>query len=260
MAERALVLAPPFFSAREVYSMKKATVLIVDDDPRIRELLRLYMEQAGFAVMEAENGLAAILSFQQSRPDLIVLDIMMPVLDGLETCRQIKKIDSTPIILLTARAEDDDKLIGFETGADDYVSKPFAPGEVVARAQAILRRSLPTDMLPVSPPKTALSCCRLEIDANSRTVTRADEIIELTAKEFDLLYILAAHPGRIHTREALLAEVWGFDTAGDSRTVDVHVQRLRQKIQNGTCPSWNIATVWGVGYRFDFFENQEHVQ
>ena len=236
--------------------MPKSTVLVVDDDVRIRELLRLYLERAGFAVTEAENGVAALLLFQHSRPDLIILDLMMPVLDGLETCRQIRKIDSTPIILLTARVEDEDKLLGFENGADDYVSKPFAPGEVVARVQAILRRTSDFSAAkPLSPPATPLSCCHLDINAVSRTVTIAHEKIELTAKEFDLLYTLAAHPGRIYTREALLAEVWGFEAAaGDTRTVDVHVQRLRQKLQNGQCPNWNIVTVWGVGYRFDATE------
>lgn len=238
--------------------MKKATVLIADDDSRIRELLRLYLEQAGFAVVEAENGLAAMLLYQQSRPDIIVLDIMMPVLDGLETCRQIRKLGSTPIILLTARAEDEDKLIGFETGADDYVSKPFAPGEVVARVQAILRRTSPPDgMQALQPPSPLLSCCQLEIDTDSRTVRIGENKIELTAKEFDLLQTFASHPGRIHTREALLAKVWGFGSAGDTRTVDVHVQRLRNKLQNGQCPAWNIVTVWGVGYRFDTQETKE---
>jgi DNA-binding response OmpR family regulator len=239
--------------------MKKNTVLIVDDDERIRELLRLYLEQAGYAVLEADNGLSAMLSIQQSRPDIIVLDVMMPVLDGLETCRQIRRISATPVILLTARAEDEDKLLGFETGADDYVAKPFSPGEVVARVQAILRRtSPPEDLPPLSPAKSLLSCCRLEINASSRTVTIAGEEIELTAKEFDLLYTLASHPGRIHTREALQNEVWGMGVVGDSRTVDVHVQRLRNKLQNGRCPDWNISTVWGVGYRFDTLETQGH--
>ena len=240
--------------------MGKQTVMIVDDDSRIRVLLRMYLEKADFQVTEAENGVAALLLYQQNKPDIIVLDIMMPVLDGMETCRQIRKIASTPIILLTARGEDEDKLLGFETGADDYVSKPFAPGEVVARVQAILRRISPSGgTTTLSPSKAPLSCCRLEIDANARTVTRAEEIIELTSKEFDLLYILASHPGRIHTRESLLAEVWGLETVWDTRTIDVHVQRLRQKLHNGQCPSWNIATVWGVGYRFDTFENQEHI-
>lgn len=238
--------------------MKKATVLIVDDDVRIRELLRLYLERADFFVLEAENGLAAMLSFQQSRPDLIVLDIMMPVLDGLETCRQIRKLAPTPIILLTARAEDEDKLLGFDIGADDYVSKPFAPGEVVARVQAILRRTAPAEeILSQRPDKPELSYCQLAIDTASRTVKIAEEKIELTAKEFDLLHTLAAHPGRIHTREALLTEVWGLEAAGDTRTVDVHVQRLRGKLQNGRCPDWNIATVWGVGYRFDLAPDRE---
>lgn len=238
--------------------MKNDTVLIVDDDARIRDLLRLYLEQAGFAVTEADNGVAALLLFQQSRPDLIILDVMMPVLDGLETCRQIRKLDSTPIILLTARAEDEDKLQGFETGADDYVSKPFAPGEVVARVQAILRRFSPSaTSVPLPAPMPPLSCCRLAIDAKSRTVKIAETEIPLTAKEFDLLYSLASHPGRIHSREALLAEVWGLESTGDTRTVDVHVQRLRTKMQNGQCPSWNIVTVWGVGYRFETTENPE---
>ena len=238
--------------------MKKATVLIVDDDSRIRELLRLYLEQAGFAVSEAENGLAAMLLFQQSQPDIIILDIMMPVLDGLETCRQIRKLGSTPIILLTARAEDEDKLFGFETGADDYVSKPFAPGEVVARVQAILRRTSQSGVSqPLSPPKLPLAHCQLEIDDKSRTVKVAEQEIDLTAKEFDLLFLLTSHPGRTHTREALLSQVWGLETSGDTRTVDVHVQRLRQKLQNGRCPNWNIATVWGVGYRFEISDKQE---
>jgi len=231
--------------------------MVVDDDSRIRELLRLYLEQAGFAVMEAENGLAAMLLFQQSKPDIIILDIMMPVLDGLETCRQIRKLGSTPVIFLTARAEDEDKLSGFETGADDYVSKPFAPGEVVARVQAILRRTLPSGEVPLSPPKPSFSCCQLEIDANSRTVKLADVEIELTAKEFDLLLMLAAHPGRIHSRESLLSAVWGIESSGDTRTVDVHVQRLRQKLQNGQSQKWNIATVRGAGYRFETSKKQE---
>ena len=238
--------------------MKKANVMVVDDDSRIRELLRLYLEQAGFAVTEAENGLAAMLLFQQSQPDIIILDIMMPVLDGLETCRQIRKLRSTPIILLTARVEDEDKLSGFETGADDYVSKPFAPGEVVARVQAILRRTSPLAISqPLSPPKPLLSHCQLEIDAKSRTVKIAEQEIDLTAKEFDLLLTLAAHPGRIHSRELLLAAVWGIESSDDTRTVDVHMQRLRQKLQNGQCPNWHIATVWGVGYRFETSDKQE---
>lgn len=239
--------------------MNKGTVMVVDDDARIRELLRLYLERADFAVTEAENGVAALLQFQQSKPDLIVLDIMMPVLDGLETCRQIRKNDSIPIILLTAKTDDENKLIGFESGADDYIGKPFFPKEVVARVQAILRRTQP----PVEekrPPVPPIICCRLGIDSSSRTVTRAEESIELTVKEFDLLYTLASQPGRVLTRELLLSAVWGYDEAGDTRTVDVHVQRLRQKLRNGICPAWNIATVWGLGYRFEYLPSLDSEQ
>lgn len=237
----------------------KKTILVVDDDLRIRELLRMYLETAGFKVAEADNGVAALLLLQQSPPDLIILDIMMPVLDGLETCRQIRKLTATPIILLTARAEDEDKIFGFEIGADDYVTKPFAPGEVVARVQAILRRTALVDATPPQKPdKPVLSYCQLAIDPISRSVKIAKETIELTAKEFDLLYTLAAHPGRIHTREALLSGVWGYETDVDTRTVDVHVQRLRSKLQTGRCQDWNIATVWGTGYRFDLTPDREN--
>ncbi len=236
----------------------KKTILVVDDDQRIRELLRLYLEAADFSVVEAENGVAALLLFQQRQPDLVILDVMMPILDGLETCRQLRNLSTTPVILLTARVEDEDKLSGFESGADDYVTKPFAPGEVVARVQAILRRAAPLEkFFPPEPSKPPLSFCQLVIDSSSRTVKIVEEEIELTAKEFDLLYVLAAHPGHIHTRDSLLNQVWGFDTAVDTRTVDVHVQRLRGKLQNGRCPDWNIVTVWGVGYRFDLTPGQE---
>ncbi len=236
----------------------KKTILVVDDDQRIRELLRLYLEAADFNVVEAENGVAALLLFQQRQPDLVILDVMMPILDGLETCRQLRNLSTTPVILLTARVEDEDKLSGFESGADDYVTKPFAPGEVVARVQAILRRAAPLEnFFSTEPSKPPLSFCQLVIDSSSRTVKIVEEEIELTAKEFDLLYVLAAHPGHIHTRDSLLNQVWGFDTAVDTRTVDVHVQRLRGKLQNGRCPDWNIVTVWGVGYRFDLTPGQE---
>lgn len=236
----------------------KKTILVVDDDQRIRELLRLYLEAADFNVVEAENGVAALLLFQQRQPDLVILDVMMPILDGLETCRQLRNLSTTPVILLTARVEDEDKLSGFESGADDYVTKPFAPGEVVARVQAILRRAAPLEKIfSPEPSKPPLSFCQLVIDSSSRTVKIVEEEIELTAKEFDLLYVLAAHPGHIHTRDSLLNQVWGFDTAVDTRTVDVHVQRLRGKLQNGRCPDWNIVTVWGVGYRFDLTPGQE---
>ena len=230
----------------------KQTILVADDDSQIRQILRLYLENAGFTVLDAENGVAALLLFQQSHPDLVILDIMMPVLDGLETARQIRNLAATPIILLTARVEDDDKLVGFETGADDYVTKPFSPGEVVARVQAILRRTAQPPTATVAAADTpALSFGALSIDAAARTVKLGAEEIELTAREFDLMHTLAAHPGHIYTRESLLSALWGYGAEADTRTVDVHVQRLRTKLRNDAASGWNITTVWGVGYRFD---------
>ena len=229
----------------------KQTILVADDDSQIRQILRLYLENAGFTVLDAENGVAALLLFQQSHPDLVILDIMMPVLDGLETARQIRNLAATPIILLTARVEDDDKLVGFETGADDYVTKPFSPGEVVARVQAILRRTAQPPTATAVADTPALSFGALSIDAAARTVKIGAEEIELTAREFDLLHTLAAHPGHIYTRESLLSALWGYGAEADTRTVDVPVQRLRTKLRNDAASGWNISTVWGVGYRFD---------
>ena len=229
----------------------KQTILVADDDSQIRQILRLYLENAGFTVLDAENGVTALLLFQQSHPDLVILDIMMPVLDGLETARQIRNLAATPIILLTARVEDDDKLVGFETGADDYVTKPFSPGEVVARVQAILRRTAQPPTATAVADTPALSFGALSIDAAARTVKIGTEEIELTAREFDLLHTLAAHPGHIYTRESLLSALWGYGAEADTRTVDVHVQRLRTKLRNDAASGWNITTVWGVGYRFD---------
>ncbi len=232
--------------------MGKQKVMIVDDDSRIRDLLRLYLEKADFQITEADNGIAALLLYQQNKPDIILLDIMMPILDGLETCRQIRKINSTPIILLTARTEEDDKLLAFGSGADDYVEKPFNPSEVVARIRAILRRRTVScnreAELPTVPPVTH---CLLVIDPQSRTVKIDGVDKDLTMKEFDLLYTLAGRPGHVYTRENLLQTIWGLESSGDTRTVDIHIQRLRQKLEDGCCPQWKIATVWGIGYRFE---------
>ena len=234
--------------------MEKQKILLVDDDGRIRNLLKIYLEKAGFQVSEAENGLEALLLLQNSQPDLIVLDIMMPVLDGMETCRQIRKLATTPILFLTARTEVDDKLLGFDCGADDYVEKPFNPQEVVARVRAILRRR-PSAAKPPQPVKAPIASPvvqhgALRIDPAARSVHQGVVEKELTAKEFDLLHTLASRPGHVFSRDNLLQTVWGVDAAGDSRTVDIHIQRLRQKIDDGN-PDWKIATVWGVGYRFE---------
>lgn len=232
--------------------MGKQKVMIVDDDSRIRDLLRLYLEKAGFQVTEADNGIAALLLYQQNKPDIILLDIMMPILDGLETCRQIRKMDSTPIILLTARSEEDDKLLAFGSGADDYVEKPFNPSEVVARIRAILRRrTVSVNREAELPTVPAVTHCLLVIDSQSRTVKIDGVEKDLTVKEFDLLYTLAGRPGHVYTRENLLQAIWGLESSGDTRTVDIHIQRLRQKLEDGCCPQWKIATVWGIGYRFE---------
>lgn len=240
--------------------MEKQKILIVDDDARIRNLLKIYLEKAGFQVNEAENGLEALLSLQNSQPDLIVLDIMMPVLDGMETCRQIRKLAIMPILFLTARTEVDDKLLGFDCGADDYVEKPFNPQEVVARVRAILRRrpAAAKTPQPVKAPATppVVQHGALRIDPSARSVHLGVVEKELTAKEFDLLHTLASRPGHVFSRDNLLQTVWGVDATGDSRTVDIHIQRLRQKIDDGVS-DWKIATVWGVGYRFEIHSPKE---
>ena len=238
--------------------MSKTKVMIVDDDSRIRDLLRIYLIKADFQVIEAEDGISALLLHQQNKPDIILLDIMMPVLDGLETCRQIRKLDSTPIILLTARTEEEDKLMAFGSGADDYVEKPFNPSEVIARIRAILRRRPASgNVAPVLPTVPSITHGLLVIDPLSRTVKIDGMDKELTVKEFDLLQTLAGHPGHVFTRESLLQTIWGIEPTGDTRTVDIHIQRLRQKLEDGCCPQWKIATVWGIGYRFEISKEQE---
>ena len=232
--------------------MQKQKVLVVDDDARIRDILRLYLEKADFTVIQAKDGIEALLLHQQEKPDIVLLDIMMPILDGLETCRQIRKKDSTPIILLTARTEETDKLFAFDNGADDYVEKPFNPSEVIARIHAILRRrTAPAEVKETAPPLPVLRHGSLIIDPQSRTVMLKDNEKILTPKEFDLLYLLSSHPTRVYTRESLLKSIWDVDTTVDTRTVDIHIQRLRHKLEDGCCSEWKIATVWGLGYRFE---------
>lgn len=240
--------------------MSKTKVMIVDDDSRIRDLLRLYLIKADFQVIEAEDGITALLLHQQNKPDIILLDIMMPVLDGLETCRQIRKLDSTPIILLTARTEEEDKLMAFGSGADDYVEKPFNPSEVIARIRAILRRRPASgNAAPALPTVPPITHGLLVIDPLSRTVKIDGVEKELTVKEFDLLHTLANHPGHVFTRESLLQTIWGIESTGDTRTVDIHIQRLRQKLEDGGCPQWKIATIWGIGYRFEISKEKESI-
>lgn len=227
--------------------MNGKTVLIVDDEQPIRELLALYLIKEGFIVQEAADGAEALIKQQECKPDIIILDIMMPVLDGLEVCRQIRKFSTIPIIMLTSRAEDEDRIMGLELGADDYVTKPFNPREVAARVKAVLRR------LAVSEKRTeaALSYHQLTIDMAEHTVTVFGHEIAFANKEMELLWHLASHPGLVFSREQLLESVWGYSYCGDTRTVDTHIKRIRRKLDISGSSPWDIKTVWGIGYKFE---------
>lgn len=227
--------------------MTDKTVLIVDDEEPIRELLALYLSKAGFKVQEAADGAQALIKYQESKPDIIILDIMMPVLDGLEVCRQIRKFSCIPIIMLTSRSEDDDRIMGLELGADDYVTKPFNPREVVARVKAVLRRQA----APKEVPDAALSYPHLLVDMAKHTVTAFGQEIPFANKEMELLWYLASHPGLAFSREQLLESVWGYSYCGDTRTVDTHIKRIRKKLAIDAASPWDIKTVWGIGYKFE---------
>lgn len=224
-------------------------ILIVDDDTNICELLRLYLEKNGFATAVANDGVAAVEMAEQKNFDLILLDIMLPKLDGWQVCREIRKDSTVPIIMLTAKGETFDKVLGLELGADDYIAKPFDTKEVIARIKAVLRRSAPSkgEEEVVSYDKLVVNRTNFELIINGKR-------IDTPPKELDLLYKLASHPNKVFTRNQLLDEVWGFDYFGDSRTVDVHVKRLREKV-DGVSDEWEIKTVWGVGYKFEVKQN-----
>ena len=223
---------------------KKA--LIVEDDSNIAELLRLYLEKDGFACTIAENGAAGIAEFERTKPDLVLLDIMLPVLDGWGVCKEIRAVSSAPIIMLTAKGETFDKVAGLEMGADDYLVKPFEIGELIARVHAVMRRTDTTD----SPEGRRLVYDNLVIDMDSFELQVSGKKVEAPPKEMELLFHLASSPNRVYTRNQLLDEVWGFDYFGDSRTVDVHIKRLREKLEN-VSDKWSLKTVWGVGYKFE---------
>lgn len=224
-------------------------VLIVDDDTNICELLRLYIEKDGFDTAIANTGTQAIKLFEIEKPDLIMLDIMLPELDGWQVCREIRKISQVPIIMLTAKGEVFDKVLGLELGADDYVVKPFEAKEVVARIHAVLRRTSASDVPNIKEVKWD----KISINLTNYELKVDGVQIDTPPKELELLYHLASNPNRVFTRDQLLDEVWGFDYYGDSRTVDVHVKRLREKI-DGVSPQWELKTVWGVGYKFEVKE------
>lgn len=227
--------------------MSGKLVLIADDDAQIRDLLALYFTKEGFDVQTAADGAETIVKVQQLTPNLVILDLMMPIIDGLEACRQIRKFSRVPIIMLTACGEDDERILGLETGADDYVAKPFNPREVVARVNAVLRR------VPAAEPDTTdiLRFPQLEINLGEYTATAFGKVISLTGKEMELLWHLASHPGRVFSRDQLLEAVWGYTYCGDTRTVDTHIKRIRQKIEAQEDAPWDIKTVWGVGYKFE---------
>jgi two-component system, OmpR family, response regulator ResD len=223
---------------------KIGKVLIVDDDENISEVIKMYLENSGYDTKVSHNGREAQEFFVQYKPDLVLLDIMLPSVDGIDVLKWIRKQSETPVIMLTAKGETFDKVLGLELGADDYIVKPFEPKEMVARVKAVLRRySVENE------DKEVLKFPDLTVDINSYNVTFKGEDVKMPPKEFELLYFLASNKNRVFTREQLLCEVWGYDYPGDSRTVDVHIKRLREKLHGGS--NWELETVWGVGYKFE---------
>ena len=229
-------------------SMEK--ILVADDDRNIAELLRLYLEKEGYTVTLACDGVDAMEKFNADTPDIVLLDIMMPRLDGWQVCREIRQKSSCPIIMLTAKGETIDKVLGLELGADDYVVKPFDSKEIVARIKAVLRRSgkssAEANVKEVSYEKLTVNMTKYELKVDGK-------VVDTPPKELELLYHLASNPNRVYTRDQLLNEVWGFEYYGDSRTVDVHIKRLREKLE-GVSDKWTLKTVWGVGYKFEVKE------
>ena len=223
------------------------SVLIVEDDHNIAELLQMYLEKEGYAVKVAGDGGQGLAEFRASQPDLVLLDVMMPVMDGWAVCKAIRAEAQTPVIMLTAKGETDDKVSGLKCGADDYVTKSFEMKEVLARIEAVLRRS---NGVVTEKKARKLTFDKLSIDMDAFELIVDGKKIDTPPKEMELLYYLASSPNRVYTRNQLLDEVWGFDYFGDSRTVDVHIKRLREKLE-GVSEKWNLKTVWGVGYKFE---------
>jgi DNA-binding response OmpR family regulator len=224
--------------------MNQKSVLIIEDDAHIAELLRMYTEKDGFTVRVAGDGGEGLRLFSEAPPDIVLLDLMLPGLNGWEVCREIRARGKTPVIMITAKTETPDKVQGLEMGADDYIGKPFDMKEVLARVRAVLRRA------PSCAGTRRLSFDKLVIDMESFRLTVNEKTVDTPPKELELLYHLASSPNRVYTRNQLLDEVWGFDYFGDSRTVDVHIKRLREKLE-GVSDQWSVKTVWGVGYKFE---------
>ena len=223
------------------------SVLVAEDDRNIAELLQMYLEKEGYAVTVAPDGGQALSKYRAIKPDLVLLDVMMPVMDGWSVCRTIRGESQTPIIMLTATGETDDKVSGLKAGADDYITKPYEMKEVLARIEAVLRR---TGSAAAEKKARRLAFDKLIIDMDAFELTVDGKKVDTPPKEMELLYHLASSPNRVYTRNQLLDEVWGFDYFGDSRTVDVHVKRLREKLE-GVSEQWSLKTVWGVGYKFE---------
>ncbi|MBO2517519.1 MAG: DNA-binding response regulator [Clostridiales bacterium] len=221
------------------------TIMVVDDDPNIANLVKLYLEKEGFDVNIQSSGDSALAAFTANPPALVLLDLMLPGMDGWQVCRAIRQQSSIPIIMLSAKDETFDKVLGLELGADDYVTKPFEGKELVARIKAVLRRTSAQDQTGL------LSFPGLTVSIDKYEVRFQGNVIEMPPKELEVLYFLASHPNRVFTREQLLEQVWGFEFFGDSRTVDVHIKRLREKLTNTESLGWQIRTVWSVGYKFE---------
>ena len=225
-------------------------VLIADDNKQIVSILSEYCKKNNFTVSAVFDGEAALKKIEENKFDIILLDVMMPKKDGFDVCRETRKFSNVPIIMITARGEDYEKIMGLEIGADDYIVKPFSPGEIIARINAILRRIMPKN----DESEKICTFDNLEIDLNNFTVKVNDEIISLTKKEIEILWTLSTNQNKVFTRENLLDLIWGFDYFGESRTVDTHIKRLRAKLDNYEHKKWNIKTIWGVGYKFDILE------
>ncbi|MEG1523752.1 MAG: response regulator transcription factor [Clostridia bacterium] len=223
--------------------MDNNTILVIDDDRNILAIIELYLKKAGFQVVTCDNGMLAIPAFHEVRPTLVVLDIMLPGRDGWAVLHDIRMESETPVIMLTAKGDTGDRVQGLELGADDYISKPFEAKELIARIKAVLRRSAPVE------PERTITLPGLSVSLENYAVILDNHQLEMPPKEIELLYFLASHAGKVFTREQLLEQVWGFDFFGDSRTVDVHVKRIREKL--GDRHEWQLKTVWGVGYKFE---------
>jgi len=238
-------------------AMDKQKILVVDDELTVRRVIKQYLEKEGYEVIEADNGGQALNLLHQETPNLMILDIMLPGIDGFTIIRSLRQpvesnsVMSIPIIMLTARTQEIDRITGFELGTDDYVTKPFSPRELVMRVKALLRRSAPVDSKQAIETAPPIVFGNLHLDPNTRTVEKAGQAIELTHKEFELLFFLASHPRHVFTRTQLLDKVWGYDFYGDDSNVTVHIHRLREKIEADPAKPQYIHTVWGVGYKFE---------